>query len=481
MSSTTSLILIGVSVLFILGIKFLSSPKTARKGNLVAAAGMVIGFVILCDRDGANVWSHGWSFNYTLIAIAIVIGLIIGAIGAYSVKMTAMPQMVALFNGLGGGAAALVASLEFIKGAHQVEITGVTLPVVHEMSVAFIIPMLFATLIGSLSFSGSIIAYLKLEGKFEKPMTFPGQNILNGLIGLVILGLAGFLTFNATNGNAIVAFIVMFSLALFFGVAMVMPIGGADMPVVISLLNSFTGLAVAADGFAINNTAMIVAGTLVGSSGTLLTLLMCKAMNRPVTNVLFGAFGSGGGVAAAAGGVAGTVKPIQVDEVALLLAYAQRVVVVPGYGMAVAQAQHAVRELTEELGKRGVEVQFAIHPVAGRMPGHMNVLLAEANVPYDQLIEMEQINPSMDRVDVCLVIGANDVVNPAAHEDKSSPIYGMPIIDADHCKTCIVMKRSMAAGFAGIENALFYKDNTRMLFGDAKASLNALVAAVKAS
>jgi NAD(P) transhydrogenase subunit beta len=485
MSSTTSLILIGVAVLFILGIKFLSSPKTARMGNLVAAAGMLIGFVILCDREGANVWSHvcsqGWTFNYTLIAIAIVIGLIIGAIGAYSVKMTAMPQMVALFNGLGGGAAALVASLEFIKGAHPAEIAGVTLPAVHEMSVAFIIPMLFATLIGSLSFSGSIIAYLKLEGKFEKPMTFPGQNIMNGLIGLVILGLAGFLTFNATSGNAIVAFVVMFSLALFFGIAMVMPIGGADMPVVISLLNSFTGLAVAADGFAINNTAMIVAGTLVGSSGTLLTLLMCKAMNRPVTNVLFGAFGSSGGAAAAAGGVAGTVKPIQADEVALLLAYAQRVVVVPGYGMAVAQAQHAVRELTEELGKRGIEVQFAIHPVAGRMPGHMNVLLAEANVPYDQLIEMEQINPSMDRVDVCLVIGANDVVNPAAHEDKSSPIYGMPIIDADHCKTCIVMKRSMAAGFAGIENALFYKDNTRMLFGDAKASLNALVAAVKAS
>ncbi len=481
MSSTTSLILIGVAVLFILGIKFLSSPKTARQGNLVAAAGMLVGLIILCNRDGSNVWSHGWSFNYTLIVIATIIGLIIGAIGAYSVKMTAMPQMVALFNGLGGGAAALVASLEFIKNAHPVEIAGIALPVTHETSAAFTIPMLFATLIGSLSFSGSIIAYLKLEGKFEKPMTFPGQNILNGLIGLVIIGLAGWLTFNATGGNAITAFIVMAGLALFFGVAMVMPIGGADMPVVISLLNSFTGLAVAADGFAINNTAMIVAGTLVGSSGTLLTLLMCKAMNRPVSNVLFGAFGSSGSAQAGAAGVVGTVKPIQADEVALLLAYAQRVVVVPGYGMAVAQAQHSVRELTEELGKRGVEVQFAIHPVAGRMPGHMNVLLAEANVPYDQLIEMEQINPSMDRVDVCLVIGANDVVNPAAREDKSSPIYGMPIIDADHCKTCIVMKRSMAAGFAGIENHLFYKDNTRMLFGDAKASLNGLVAAVKAS
>jgi NAD(P) transhydrogenase subunit beta len=481
MSSIIALILIGVSVLFILGIKFLSSPKTARAGNLVAAAGMLIGLIVLCKPDGASIWSQGWTFNYTLIAIGTVIGLIIGALGAYSVKMTAMPQMVALFNGLGGGAAALVASLEFLKGAQPAQVAGVDLPVLHDVGAAITVPMLFATLIGSLSFSGSIIAYLKLEGKFEKPMTFPGQNILNGLILLVIIGLCGWLTFNATGHNAVVAFIVMFSLALFFGIAMVMPIGGADMPVVISLLNSFTGLAVAADGFAINNNAMIVAGTLVGSSGTLLTLLMCKAMNRPVTNVLFGAFGSSGGSAVAAGGVAGTVKPIQADEVALLLAYAQRVVVVPGYGMAVAQAQHSVRELTEELGKRGVEVQFAIHPVAGRMPGHMNVLLAEANVPYDQLIEMEQINPSMDRVDVCLVIGANDVVNPAAREDKSSPIYGMPIIDADRCKTTIVMKRSMAAGFAGIENHLFYKDNTRMLFGDAKASLNALVAAVKAS
>ncbi len=470
-SQIVPVIIIGVSVLFILGIKFLSSPKTARTGNLVAAAGTFIALCALLKTDGSSVWSHGWTFNYTLIVIGTVIGLIIGAIGAYSVKMTSMPQMVALFNGLGGGAAALVASLEFLKDAHGAE------PVTAFITV----PMLFATLIGSLSFSGSIIAYLKLEGKFEKPHTFPGQNILNGLIWLVILGLGGWLTFNATGGNAVTAFIAMFALALFFGIAMVMPIGGADMPVVISLLNSFTGLAVAADGFAIHNNAMIVAGTLVGSSGTLLTLLMCKAMNRPVTNVLFGAFGSSGGATAAASGIAGTVKPIQADEVALLLAYAQRVVIVPGYGMAVAQAQHSVRELSDELGKRGVEVQFAIHPVAGRMPGHMNVLLAEANVPYDQLIEMEAINPSMDRVDVCLVIGANDVVNPAAREDKASPIYGMPIIEADRCKTVIVMKRSMAAGFAGIENHLFYKDNTRMLFGDAKASLNALVAAVKAS
>ena len=432
---------------------------------------MLLALLILHKPDGAYVWSQGWTFNYTLIVIGTLVGLGIGAFGAYSVKMTSMPQMVALFNGLGGGAAALVASLEFTSGAHSA--AGIT---------AFIAgSMLFATLIGSLSFSGSAIAYLKLEGKFEKPMTFPGQNILNGLILLVILGLCGFLTFNATNGNATAAFIVMFSLALFFGVAMVMPIGGADMPVVISLLNSFTGLAVAADGFAINNLAMVVAGTLVGSSGTLLTLLMCKAMNRPVTNVLFGAFGSSGGAAAASGDLAGkTVKSVQADEAALLLSYAQQVVIVPGYGLAVAQAQHQVRELADELGKRGVEVRFAIHPVAGRMPGHMNVLLAEANIPYDQLCEMEAVNPTMERVDVCLVIGANDVVNPAAREEKTSPIYGMPIIEADHAKAVIVMKRSMAAGFAGIENHLFYKDNTRMLFGDAKASLNALVAQVKA-
>jgi NAD(P) transhydrogenase subunit beta len=470
MSSTIAYIIIGVSVLFIIGIKLLGSPKTARIGNLVAAAGMLIALLTLHKPTGEYVWSQGWSLNYTLIAIGTIIGLIIGAVGAYSVKMTAMPQMVALFNGAGGGAAALVASLEFIKPDHGI-------------ATFIAVSMLFATVIGSLSFSGSFIAFLKLEGKFEKPYTFPGQNILNGLVLLVILGLCGWLTFHTSGGNTTTAFIVMFSLALFFGVAMVMPIGGADMPVVISLLNSFTGLAVAADGFAINNLAMVVAGTLVGSSGTLLTLLMCKAMNRPVTNVLFGAFGSTGGAGTVgACDLAGkTVKSIQADEVAMLLAYAQQVVIVPGYGMAVAQAQHQVAELSEELGERGVEVRFAIHPVAGRMPGHMNVLLAEANVPYDQLCEMEAINPTMERVDVCLVIGANDVVNPAAREDKNSPIYGMPIIDADHAKTVIVMKRSMAAGFAGIENHLFYKDNTRMLFGDAKASMNALVAQVNAS
>jgi NAD(P) transhydrogenase subunit beta len=467
MNSTLAFIFIGVAVLFILGMKFLSSPKTARNGNLIAALGMLIAFFATLPL--LHFAPHHAKLNVILMVAGIVVGLILGAIGAYSVKMTAMPQMVAAFNGLGGGAAALVASLEFLRGAQ----TG-------SIAVIETLPMLFAMLIGSLSFSGSIIAFLKLEGKFEKPYTFPGINILNGLILLTMLGLAGYLIFGQASNST--AFIVMFALALIFGVAMVMPIGGADMPVVISLLNSFTGLAVAGDGFVIHNLSMIVAGTLVGSSGTLLTLLMCRAMNRPITNVLFGAFGSGsGGGEASAEGVTGTVKPIQADEAALLLSYAQRVVIVPGYGMAVAQAQHQVRELSDELGKHGVEVQFAIHPVAGRMPGHMNVLLAEANVPYDQLQEMDAINPSMDRVGVCLVIGANDVVNPAAREQKSSPIYGMPIIEADRAKIVIVMKRSMATGFAGIQNHLFYRDNTRMLFGDAKASLNALIAAVKAS
>ena len=472
MSAPIALSYIAAAVLFILGIKMLSSPKSARPGNLLAAAGMLIAFgatIPLLGSGDTSLVHHGWNLNYTLMAVGIVIGLILGAIGAYSVKMTAMPQMVAAFNGLGGGAAALVGGMEFLRRANSSE--GIT--------PFFAITMLFAALIGSLSFSGSIIAYAKLEGYFEKPHTFPGQNFLNGLIFLAIVGLYAYVSGWATTNTT--AFGAVFILALVFGVAMVMPIGGADMPVVISLLNSFTGLAVAADGFTIHNIAMIVAGTLVGSSGTLLTLLMCKAMNRPVTNVLFGAFGSGGGGKGAEAGIAGTVKPIQADEAALLLSYAQRVVIVPGYGMAVAQAQHQVRELSDELGKRGVEVQFAIHPVAGRMPGHMNVLLAEANVPYDQLFEMEAINPTMDRVDVCLVIGANDVVNPAAKEEKGSPIYGMPIIEADHAKTVIVMKRSMAKGFAGIENHLFYKDNTRMLFGDAKASLQALITQVKAS
>ncbi len=464
MSTLTSIAFLIASVLFIVGIKLLASPKTARQGNLVAAVGMLIAlFAVLPQLHGP----HGTSVSFwklLLILVGIVIGLIVGAAGAYRVKMTGMPQMVALFNGAGGGAAALVAEIEF---AH----------VTRASSTIFVVSMLCAALIGAVSLSGSIIGYFKLEGHFDKPVTYPAQQVMNGLLFVMslLLGLA-----MAAGSHSMVLMALFLVLALALGVLMVLPIGGADMPVVISLLNSFTGLAVAADGFAIENIAMIIAGTLVGSSGTLLTLTMCKAMNRPVTNVLFGAFGKVDAAAADAAAVSGSVRSVQADEAAMLLGVAARVVIVPGYGLAVAQAQHQVRQLADELAKKGVEVSYAIHPVAGRMPGHMNVLLAEADVPYDQLIEMEAINPEMDRVDVCLVIGANDVVNPAAREDKSSPIYGMPIIEAEKAGTVIVMKRSMGKGFTGIENALFLRDNCRMLFGDAKASLQELVTLVKA-
>ena len=460
----TSFAFLIASVLFILGIKLLASPKTARRGNLIAGLGMVLALLAVLPQlhgshgEGVSLW------KWLLIFVGILLGLIVGAAGAYKVKMTAMPQMVALFNGAGGGAAALVAAIEF---AH----------LTTDSSLKFVVSMLCAAMIGAVSLSGSIIAFFKLEGHFDKPVTYPAQQLLNGLLFVVSLLLALAM---AGGSHSMVLMCLFLVIALALGVLMVMPIGGADMPVVISLLNSFTGLAVAADGFAIDNVAMIIAGTLVGSSGTLLTLAMCKAMNRPVTNVLFSAFGKVDATASAAAAATGSVKSVQADEAALLLGMAGRVVIVPGYGLAVAQAQHQVRQLADELAKKGVEVSFAIHPVAGRMPGHMNVLLAEADVPYDQLIEMETINPEMERVDVCLVIGANDVVNPAAHEDKSSPIYGMPIIEAEKAGTVIVMKRSMGKGFAGIENALFLRDNCRMLFGDAKTSLQELVTLVKA-
>ena len=464
MSTTVAIAFLVASVLFIVGIKLLASPKTARRGNLVAGAGMLLALVAILPLlhgphgGGVSLW------KMFLILAGIVLGLIIGAAGAYKVKMTAMPQMVALFNGAGGGAAALVAAIEF---AH----------VTRASSLTFIVAMLCAALIGAVSLSGSIIAYLKLEGHFDKPVTYPAQQVMNGLLFVLSVVLALVM---AAGSHSMVLMVLFLVLALVLGVLMVLPIGGADMPVVISLLNSFTGLAVAADGFAIGNVAMIIAGTLVGSSGTILTLAMCNAMNRPVTNVLFSAFGKTNGAPASAAAATGSVKAVQADEAAILLGVAGRVVIVPGYGLAVAQAQHQVRQLSDELAKKGVEVSFAIHPVAGRMPGHMNVLLAEADVPYDQLIEMDEINPEMDRVDVCLIIGANDVVNPAAREDKSSPIYGMPIIEAEKAGTVIVMKRSMGKGFAGIENALFLRDNCRMLFGDAKASLQELVTLVKA-
>ncbi len=466
MSTPVALAFLGASVLFIVGIKQLSSPKTARLGNLVAAAGMLLALLATLPLMEAHRGALVPAINIALIVVGTLIGLVVGAVGAYRVKMTEMPQMVALFNGAGGGAAALVAAIEFATHGS------------HSPDGAFVVAMLFAALIGAVSFSGSIIAFAKLEGHFDKPVTYPGQQFVNAALVLIVATL-GFVL--AGTSHSVVLLVVFLALALTFGVLMVMPIGGADMPVVISLLNSFTGLAVAADGFAIGNLALIIAGTLVGSSGTLLTLAMCKAMNRPVTNVLFGAFGKVTAGEASEDVSGGTVKPIHADEVALLLSVAQHVVIVPGYGLAVAQAQHQARQLADELAERGVEVSFAIHPVAGRMPGHMNVLLAEASVPYEQLVEMEAINPQMERVNVCLVIGANDVVNPAAHEDKSSPIFGMPIIEAEKAGTVIVLKRSMGKGFAGIENRLFVRDNCRMLFGDAKASLQELVAQVKAT
>jgi H+-translocating NAD(P) transhydrogenase subunit beta len=444
------------AVCFILGLRFLSSPRTARRGNLVAAAGMGIALIATAVQITDN-----WLF----VVLGVVVGSVVGVAGARMVKMTAMPQMVALFNGVGGGAAALISTADYLNTAGG-----------HGPSV--LIPVVFSAVVGSVSFAGSMVAFLKLqEWMTGRPLTYPGQQVVNAVILLAILGIAVYLMIAASVPPFYVAMVV---LALVLGVAFVLPIGGADMPVVISLLNAFTGLAAAATGFVLGNTVLIVAGALVGASGTLLTLLMSKAMGRSIANVLFSAFGSAKpGGAAALGAEGGTVRSGSADDVATLLAYARSVVIVPGYGLAVAQAQHAVRELADLLEKRGVEVKYAIHPVAGRMPGHMNVLLAEANVPYEQLYEMDQINPELDRTDVALVVGANDTTNPAAKDTPSSPIYGMPIIEVDKAVNVVVLKRSMAAGFAGVDNPLYFNPKTTMLFGDAKKSLTDLVAAVK--
>jgi NAD(P) transhydrogenase subunit beta len=454
------------SVLFILGIKSLSSPKTARRGNQLAAIGMLLALVAtLLDRA---------ILSYGLILAGIAVGGVIGTVAARTVTMTAMPQMVALFNGSGGGAAALVSSLEY---RHLTETMGGMDPVSG-------VSILLGALIGAISFSGSVVAFGKLQGIFtEKAVTYPGQKFVNALLVLFILGHGGMVLAGIGGEPAFLAFL---GGALLLGVLAVIPIGGGDMPVVISLLNSFTGLATAATGFALHNDVLIISGTLVGASGTLLTYLMCKAMNRPITNVLFGAFGAGApsGGAAGDGGRAAAlagqqVRDVSVEDAATILGYAQSVIVVPGYGLAVAQAQHAARELADLLKARGVAVRYAIHPVAGRMPGHMNVLLAEANVPYDELKDLDEINPEFERADVALVVGANDVVNPAARTDTASPIYGMPILDADKAKHIIIMKRSMKPGFAGIENELFYDSKAMMLFGDAKDSITKLVQTLK--
>jgi NAD(P) transhydrogenase subunit beta len=447
----------------VLGIKRLSSPATARSGNVTAAAGMTIALVFtLLDPDIETYW---------LIAAGVAIGTVVGVASARLVKMTAIPQMVALFNGVGGGAAALIAAAEFHRLA----------PAGGRVGAGVVVPILFSAVIGTVSFSGSLIAFGKLQELLPgQPLTFRAQQVVNGLVFAAVLVFAAL----AAVTEAQPWMVAVLAGALVFGVLLVIPIGGADMPVVISFLNAFTGLAAAAAGFLLENTALIIGGTLVGASGTLLTILMSQAMNRSLANVLFGAFGAAPPEALAAAGavVDGKVaRETSAEDAAVMLAYASRVMIVPGYGLAVAQAQHAVRELADLLERRGAEVKYAIHPVAGRMPGHMNVLLAEANVPYPQLFDMEDANPEFPRTDVALVIGANDVTNPAARSNRESPLYGMPILDVDHAANVIVLKRSMNPGFAGIENDLYYNPKTAMLFGDAKASVERLISAVKAA
>ncbi|CAB1082147.1 NAD synthetase [Alkalispirochaeta odontotermitis] len=446
------------SILFILGIKMLGRPGRARLGNMVSALGMLIAIV-------AVLFECCLSFEWVIAGL--IIGALIGAVAARTVQMTAMPQMVAVLNGFGGIASLLVGWENFHSQP--------------DSNLFVRVAVMLAVLIGGVAFSGSLVAYAKLAGRISgRPVLFRGQQLVNAaMLALIFAGIA-FLLFQPTGIVAYLFFLMVLCLSLALGVFAVIPIGGADMPVVIALLNSYSGLAACAAGFIILNNVLIVAGSLVGASGLILTGIMCKAMNRSLGNVLFGGMGAVAGGKAAAE-VQGEPKPITPEDAYYVLEAARSVVVVPGYGMAVAQAQHAVRELGEILENNGAEVRYAIHPVAGRMPGHMNVLLAEANVVYEQLAEMDDVNPIMETVDVCIVIGANDVVNPAAREMESSPIYGMPVINADYAKTVMILKRSMAAGFAGVDNPLFVKENSRMLFGDAKATVQQLVAEFKES
>jgi NAD(P) transhydrogenase subunit beta len=455
-------------ILFIMGLRGLAGPKTAPTGNKIAAVGMFIALVATLLIP--DVISNGG--DVALIAGGIALGTVIGVPAARQVKMTAMPQMVALFNGVGGGAVALIAWAEYRR-----RFPGDGGELWDQKAQ---IPSLFAAIIGSISFWGSNIAFGKLQELLPgRPIRVAGQQVINGLLALVAAGSAVALAAGVHSEALFILGILVTAAVL--GNLVVLPIGGADMPVVISLLNAFTGLSAAATGIALDNTALIVAGMLVGASGSILTNQMAVAMNRSVPAIIAGGFGGGGALAAAAEDDGDkSVRSTSADDVAIQLSYADKVVIVPGYGMAVAQAQHAVRELTDELEKRGVEVAFAIHPVAGRMPGHMNVLLAEADVAYDKLKEMDDINPEFATTDVSLVIGANDVTNPAAREQADSPIYGMPILDVDKSGAVIVLKRSMNSGFAGIDNPLFYLDNTSLLFGDAKASVAEVLSEVKA-
>jgi len=449
------------AISFILALKGLSSPKRARQGTFIGAVGMVlaVGATFFTEIDGHHLQ------NLALMVGAMVLGVAIAVPMARFMKMTSMPQLIAIFNGVGGGAAALVSITEFLH-----------LPL-HQLAVYQVLEVVIGVLIGAMSFSGSAIAYAKLQELMTgRPVTYPGQQVVNLLLFAGSLVLVVVLLVHPST----TLLWVLLVLSMVVGVSFVLPIGGADVPVLISLLNSFTGLAVAASGFTLNSDVLIVAGTLVGASGILLTKLMSQAMGRSLPNIMFSAFGS----ATTGAETSAEQRPVRSgtpDDIGVALAYARKVVIIPGYGLAVAQAQHTVRELAEQLQAKGVETFFAIHPVAGRMPGHMNVLLAEANVPYDELVEMDEANPQMSNADVALVVGANDTVNPAAHTTPGSPIYGMPIINADQAKTVVFLKRSMRPGFAGIENELLYDPKTILLFGDAKDSLTKLVAAVKAS
>ena len=438
--------------LFIFGLKRMSSPLTARDGIIWAGIGMLVASLITFFEPGME--------NYLLMATAIFVGGVAAFWSGKKVAMTDMPQMIALYNGMGGGAAGAIAAVELLKGDFH--------------SQTFLTLAVLGALIGSISFSGSMVAFAKLQGLIRRPMRFPGQQLFNIAVFLVATGFGAVLIFQGESSGTII--LIFFAAALAYGMFMALPIGGADMPVVISLFNALTGLAVAFEGFVLNNAAMIIAGTVVGSAGTLLTQLMARAMNRSIGNVLFSSFGASSG---GEDSVAGSMKPIDAVDAGVMMAFAERVIIVPGYGMAVAQAQHKIFELMEMLLARGVDVKFAIHPVAGRMPGHMNVLLAEANVPYDRLYDLDEINAAFPQTDVALVIGANDVVNPSARTNPDSPIYGMPILNADQSKNVIVIKRGQGKGFSGVENALFFGDNTRMLYGDGQAMVGELIEAVK--
>jgi NAD(P) transhydrogenase subunit beta len=450
MENFVQLVYFITAFLFILGLKRMSSPATARSGVVWAGIAMVVATLVTFLTPGMH--------NFGLMVLALIIGILVAWIAAKRVQMTDMPQMVAIYNGMGGGAAGAIAAVELLRGEFG-EAQGLKLLAI------------LGALIGSISFTGSLIAFAKLQGLMSsRPIQFPAQKLVNAAVGVGALVLA-ILVLLTQSGPLILVF---FLLALGFGVLMTLPIGGGDMPVVISLFNAFTGLAVGFEGFAIGNPALIVAGTVVGAAGTLLTLLMAKAMNRSLWSVLVGGFG----VEQEAGEVKGSLKPIDLEDAAVMLGYASRVIFVPGYGMAVAQAQHKLREVADVLESKGIRVDYAIHPVAGRMPGHMNVLLAEAGVAYEKLFDLEDINPEFPQADVAVVIGANDVVNPAAHR-KGSPLYGMPILDVDKAKNAIVIKRGQGKGFAGVENELFYADNTRMLYGDAQGVLGQLVQSLK--